>query len=323
MFFDFFRIFSAQVEYNTNVKEREFNVVTGAFGYTGKYITRLLLARGKRVRTLTDHPDRPNPFGECVSTAPFCFDDPARLTSNLRGATTLFNTYWIRFAYRGMTFAKAVSNTQTLIQAAKKAGLRRIVHLSITNPDEHSDLPYFKGKAMIEGFIKESGLSYAIIRPTVIFGQEDILINNIAWLLRRFPIFTVPGSGDYQLQPVFVEDLADLVVRASEQDDNVILDAVGPDVFSFNQLLHLIRRQVHSSARIIHLPASLAHLLSAAIGCLLTDVLMTRDEVAGLTRNLLISDSPLTCSTRLTDWLSQNWATIGRRYANELQRHYR
>src|SRR5713226_1616242 len=192
----------------------EINVITGAFSYTGKYITRRLLAMGKQVRTLTGHPNRPNPFGDQVSVFPFNFDKPGELVKSLQGATTLYNTYWIRFAHGSVTFDKAVENTKTLIKAAEEAGMQRIVHVSITNPAQTSRLPYFRGKAILEQAIMDSRLSYAIIRPTVIFGIEDILINNIAWLLRRFLVFPIFGSGKYRLQPIYVEDMADLVIDA-------------------------------------------------------------------------------------------------------------
>ncbi|GFP42851.1 hypothetical protein HKBW3C_01975 [Candidatus Hakubella thermalkaliphila] len=169
----------------------ELNVVTGAFGYTGKYITRKLLSMGKRVRTLTGHPARQNPFGDQVSIFPFNFDKPSQLVKSLQGAITLYNTYWVRFSQGQITFDKAIQNTKTLIQAAQEAGVRKIVHLSITNASEESSLPYFRGKRLLEKAIMHSKLSYAIIRPTVIFGSEDILINNIAWLLREFPVFVV------------------------------------------------------------------------------------------------------------------------------------
>ena len=83
--------------------EPALNVVTGAFGYSGRYIARRLLAAGKRVLNLTGHPNRPNPFDEPVDSAPFDFDRPERLTESLGGARALFNTYWIRFPYRGRT----------------------------------------------------------------------------------------------------------------------------------------------------------------------------------------------------------------------------
>ena len=301
----------------------ELHVVTGAFGYTGRYITRRLLSMGKRVKTLTGHPGRQNPFGNQVSVAPFNFDNPTELMESLRGATTLYNTYWVRFPRRQVSFRKAVENTETLIHAAEEAGVRRIVHLSITNASEESTLPYFRGKGLVESAIMRSSLSYAIIRPTVIFGPEDILINNIAWFLRRFPVFAVPGTGNYRLQPVFVEDVAEIAVSAAIEDKNVVIDAVGPETYRFDELVRLIAEKVHSRAKIIHLRPGLALFLSRLVGYAVNDVILTRDEVAGLMANLLVSDGPPTGETRLGDWLDENAGSVGTKYASELNRHYR
>ena len=301
----------------------DIDVVTGAFGYTGKYITERLLAAGRSVRTLTGHPGRPNPFGGRVSVFPFNFDRPADLVESLRGADTLFNTYWVRFARGDTTFDVAVENTKTLLRAAKEAGIRKIVHISITNPSEDSPLPYFRGKAVLERAIVDSGLSYAIIRPTVIFGREDILINNIAWLLRRSPVFAIPGNGEYRLQPVSVDDVADMAVRAAREAGNTVFDAAGPEIFTFNELVRLLADKTGSRARIVHLPSGPALLASRLIGLAVRDVVLTGDEVAGLTSGLLISRGPPTGSTRLSDWLDENAAVLGTRYASELERHYR
>ncbi|MBU6392810.1 MAG: NAD(P)H-binding protein, partial [Planctomycetes bacterium] len=246
----------------------DLNIVTGALSYTGKYITQKLLSMGKRARTLTGHPNRQNPFGNQVSVAPFNFDNPAELVKSLQGASTLYNTYWVRFSYGQVTYDKAVSHTKTLINAAKEAGIRRIVHISITNATEESPFPYFKGKGILEKFIIHSNLSYAIIRPTVIFGHEDILINNIAWFLRHFPVFAVMGKGDYQLQPVFVEDVAEVAVNAAQHNENIIIDAVGPEIYTYNELIRLIADKIHSRAKIIHLQPKLALFLSKLIGCM-------------------------------------------------------
>ncbi|MEW6171828.1 MAG: NAD(P)H-binding protein [Bacillota bacterium] len=300
-----------------------FNVVTGAFGYTGKYITRRLLSLGENVRTLTGRPDRPNPFGDRVSVAPFNFDNPGELIKSLSGATTLYNTYWVRFPHGDMTYEKAVKNTKILIRSAAEAGVRRIVHVSITNASADSPLPYFQGKGILEEAVTGSGLTYAIIRPTVIFGPEDILINNIAWLLRRFPVFAVPGSGDYRLQPVFVEDIARIVVEAGHREDNTVLEAVGPEIYTFNELVRFIADTVESKARILHLEPGLAYALSQLIGYIVKDVVLTWDEVRGLMADLLIADGPPTGYTRLSDWLTWNSATVGTRYASELNRHFR
>jgi len=301
----------------------ELNVVTGAFGYTGKYITWRLLSVGKGVRTLTGHPNRENPFGEQVSVSPFSFDNPSELVKALQGATTLYNTYWVRFSHGQVTFDKAVENTKTLIKAAEEAGVQRIVHVSVTNASEESPLPYFRGKGLVEKAIIHSRLSYAIIRPTLVFGAEDILINNIAWLLRRVPVFAVPGSGDYRVQPVFVEDVAEIAVSTAHHHENVVVDAVGPEVYTFDELVRLIADKIRRGAKIVHLSRGLALLLSRMIGYLLRDVLLTRDEVEGLMSNLLVSESPPTGQTRLSDWLAQNADSVGARYASELNRHYR
>lgn len=300
----------------------ELNVVTGAFSYTGKYITRQLLSMGKRVRTLTGRSDHEKFFGSQVTTSPFNFDNLNLLTESLRGAATLYNTYWVRFPHGQVTFDKAIENTKTLIKAAEAAGVRRIVHISITNPSQESPLPYFRGKALVEKAIIHSKLSYAIIRPTVIFGMEGILINNIAWLLRKFPIFAIPGSGDYQIQPVYVEDVAKVAVSAGHNDDNLVIDAIGPEVFTFDELVRLIAEKIHSRANVIHVSPMLALFLARLIGYAVRDVVITKNEIQGLMSNLLVSKSPPTGQMCLSDWLKQNADRIGVSYISGLQRHY-
>jgi len=299
---------------------RELTVVTGALGYSGKYITQRLIARGKTVRTLTGHPGQTNPFGSSIEIAPFNFDKPAALVESLRGADTVFNTYWIRFGRGELTFERAVSNLKTLIESAQRAGVRRFVHISITGASPDSPLPYFRGKGMIENFLRASGLSYAILRPAVIFGLEDILLNNIAWNLRKFPFFAVPGTGEYRLQPVFAGDLADLALSASERSDNLEIDAVGPETYTFNELIHLLGRTIGRPARLFHVSPAVALFCASIIGRLMGDITLTRDEVIGLSDDLLVSHSPPTAPTRLSEWLVRNAATLGVHYASELAR---
>jgi len=305
------------------MQSAERNVVTGAFSYTGKYITQRLLSMGKEIRTLTRHPDHESPFADQVPAFPFNFDRPSDLIESLRGATTFYNTYWIRFPYGESTFDKAVDNTKALMRAGEEAGVRRFVHISITNASEDSSLPYFRGKGLVEKAIIQSRLSYAIIRPSVIFGAEGILINNIAWLLRKFPIFTIFGSGEYRLQPVFVEDVAEIAVNAAHEDKNMLIDAVGPDTYTFDELVRLIANKIHSKARIVRLRPGHAFFLSRLVGYIVRDVVLTRNEVKGLMADLLVSESPPTGKTRLSDWLEQNASTVGTRYLpSGLKRHY-
>jgi NADH dehydrogenase len=296
--------------------------ITGAFSYTGKYITRKLLAQGNHVRTLTNNPRRENPFGEQVQVHPFNFDHPEVLIESLRGVDTFINTYWVRFDHGATTFDQAIENTRTLIKAAKAADVQRFVHVSITNPTVDSPLPYFRGKAILEAAVVGSELSSTIIRPTVIFGKEDILINNLAFLLRRFPFFAIPGKGDYRLQPVYVEDLADLAIQAIHSKESLLMDAVGPEIYSFKELVELIARTINSRARLIFTPPKLALTLSRILGLLYRDVILTEDEVEGLMAGLLVSEQPPTGKTSLKEWLEMNRDSVGARYASELKRHY-
>lgn len=301
----------------------EFQVVTGAFSYTGKYLTQRLLDAGVDVKTITGHPRRESPFGDRVPAFHFDFDRPERLAETLRGASVLYNTYWIRFDYGEAGYELAVRNTRILFEAARTAGVKRIVHVSIANPSVDSPLPYYVGKAALEEDLKLLGLSWAIIRPTVIFGGEDILVNNIAWFLRRFPVFAMPGDGRYGIQPIFVEDMAELMQRAGADSANTVIDAVGPETYSFEDLVRLIRSTVGSRCRIVHVPPRLLLPLLWLLGRFVRDVVLTPQEIEGLMAGLLVSKNPPTETTKLSDWLRLHADTVGRGYASEVARHFR
>jgi NADH dehydrogenase len=299
------------------------DVVTGAFGYIGRYIARHLLDSGREVRTITTHTAKPNPFGASVLAFPFNFDDPTRLTETLAGAETLYNTYWIRFPHDGQTFGSALRNTRTLFECAKAAGVKRIVHISVTNCSLDSRLPYYRGKARQEQMLAETGVPYCIVRPTLVFGDEDILVNNIAWLIRRFPVFPVFGNGGYRVQPVFVDDLAALAVAQSAAPPSVTLDAVGPDTFTFEEMVRLMAARLGRRTKFVHVPPGAGLLAGQAISLFLRDVLLTRNELRGLMEERLTSPQAPNCPTAFGDWLQDNSQTVGRRYTSELQRHFR
>lgn len=295
--------------------------VTGAFSYSGKYITRRLLERGEEVITLTGHPNRPDPFDGKVKAFPLDFDE-AGLTRSLQGVDVLVNTYWVRFDKDENTQPRAVENTRRLVHAARAAGVKRMVHISITNPSADSHLPYFWGKAANEKAVIDSRMSYAILRPTVLVGDEDILINNIAFLLRRFPFFFLPGDGSYRLQPVHVDDVAALAVEGVYRSDSYIVDAVGPDIFSFREMVQLIGEKIGAKRPLIPVPPRLALRAAQLISLFVRDVVLTPEEVDGLMAGLLVSNEPPRGKIRLADWLEKNKDRVGARYASEIQKHY-
>jgi uncharacterized protein YbjT (DUF2867 family) len=302
------------------VKQVRF-AVTGAFGFSGRYIARRLLTLRHEVITLTDSPNRSNPFGGSIKAFPYNFSKPHELRKSLLGVDVLVNTYWVRFDNPPhFTFAQAVANSKVLLDAAKGAGVRRVVHISITNPDPHSPLPYFRGKAEIEDYLKKVGISYAILRPAVLFGTEDILLNNIAWALRRLPVFGIYGAGRYRLQPIYVDDLAMAAIDRIAGGTNETIEAIGPETYFYREMVEMIACEIGSRALIMSMPPMLAYQAVRLLGWTIGDVITTRDEVRGLMQEKLCVQSPPIGTTKLSDWVRASRRSIGRKYASELQR---
>jgi NADH dehydrogenase len=299
---------------------QETHAVTGAFGYTGKYIAKKLLAKGHRVITLTNSLHRENPFGESIKAFPFNFDRPEKLVATLRGVEVLYNTYWVRFNYKTFTHADAVRNTQIMFKAAKEAGVKRIVHISITNPSENSPLEYFREKAKLETALKQTGIPYSILRPAIIFGENDILINNIAWALRRFPVIGVFGDGQYRLQPIYVEDLAELAVEQGVSHENRTIDAIGPETFTYKQLVREICRTIGKNRFVVSVPPIIGFYASWLAGKIVRDKILTKEEIRGLMTEKLYVESSPAGNTKLTEWAEQHAVTLGLKYSNELAR---
>jgi NADH dehydrogenase len=297
------------------------DVVTGAFSYSGSAIAGALLGSGRRVRTLTGHPGRA-PEGSPIEIRPLDFGDRSGLAESLEGATTLYNTYWVRFARRSIDHDRAVANSKNLFAAAKSAGVQRIVHVSITHPSIDSPYPYFRGKALVEKALAESGVSYGILRPAILFGGDGVLINNIAWLLRRLPVFAIGGRGDYRVRAVHVGDLARLCVAKGLERTDSVIDAVGPERPTFVELVGSVRDAVGAHARLVHVPGGALPLLSRLVGLALHDVLLTREEYLAMAQGLADTDGPATGSSTLSAWLTRHGAELGLRYANEIERHF-
>ncbi|HYY75866.1 MAG TPA: NAD(P)H-binding protein [Gaiellaceae bacterium] len=296
------------------------DVVTGAFSFTGRYVAARLLELGREVRTLTRRAQSESPFGDRVRAAPLDFADQPALAESLRGADTLYNTYWIRFPRAGLTFEQATANTRTLLEAAAAAGVRRVVQLSVTNASADSPFPYFREKAAVEAAVAESGLSFAIVRPTLLFGTGEVLVNNVAWLLRRSPLFLVPGSGCYLVQPVAAEDVAELCVEAASSTEDSVIEAAGPDVFTFEELVRLVRAVIHGRAAIVHGSPRLTLALCRCLEPLAGDTVLTRDELGSLMASLLAAESRPLGARRFEEWLTARRDSLGTSFASDLRR---
>ncbi len=296
------------------------HAVTGAFGYSGSYFARRLLQDGKQVLTLTNSPRRTSLLGQQIEVHPFNFEDPHALVNSLRHVSVLYNTYWVRFNHDLFQHATAVENTLKLFSAAKEAGVERIVHVSITNPSLDSPLEYFRGKAELEAALQEMGISHAVLRPTVLFGKEDILINNIAWLLRKLPLFGVFGDGSYRLQPIFVDDLARLAVEQGAVRENRVINAIGSETFTYRELVAMIGQAIGVARPIVSVPPWIGLQAGRLLGKLVGDVLITAEEIEGLMGDLLYVDAQSAGNTHLTTWAFQNADSLGMHYSSELAR---
>jgi NADH dehydrogenase len=299
------------------------DVVTGSFGYIGRYITAQLLQAGRQVKTITSHVDKPNPFGSNVDAFPYDFDRPERLIETLRVVDTLYNTYWIRSNHGGLTFEQAVGNTEILFRCAASADVRKIVHISVIQASPDSPLPYYAGKGLQEQAAKESGVPYAIVRPTLVFGKEDILVNNIAWLMRNFPVFPIAGDGQYRLQPNYVGDLASIAINQAAGADSETIDAIGTETYTFQEFTQSISSAIGGNVALVRVPPGTSIFLGKAIGLFLRDVILTGDELKGLMDNHLTSSQKPNAPTKFSEWLKENRQTVGSAYSSELDRHFR
>lgn len=294
--------------------------VTGAFGYSGRYVAKRLLDSGCEVITLTNSFKRENPFGERVRAYPFHFEQPDQLEKSLRGVEALINTYWVRFDHKLFSHGQAVANSKVLFQAARSAGVRRLVHFSITNPDIHSELAYFRGKAEVENALTTLGISYCILRPAVLFGKEDVLVNNIAWSLRHLPVFGIFGRGDYKLQPIYVDDIAGIAAEKATGKTNEVVEAIGPETFTYRDLVQTIKRALRLNRLVVGVPPALGYWASRLFGLLVRDIVITREEIRGLMENRLCVNAPPAGKIRLSDWVNANRETVGRHYTSEMAR---
>jgi NADH dehydrogenase len=299
------------------------DAVTGAFGFTGRHVAEQLLAAGSSVVTLTRRPGTGDPLAERLDIRRLDFTRPDEITAALQGVDTLYNTYWMRFPRGGRTFDAVVSESGTLFAAAAQAGIRRIVHISVVGARPDAETPYVRAKARVESLLRDSPLEWVIVRPTLTFGPNDILINNLAWALRRLPIYGMPGFGRYRVQPVHVDDVARICLDAAAGPPGVVLDAAGPETLYYRALVDLVRQSIRSRALVVPMPGPVVLGAAAVLGRVVRDRVLTADEIAELTSSLLTSTEPPRGRIRVSDWVPANADQLGRRWASELQRNYR
>jgi uncharacterized protein YbjT (DUF2867 family) len=297
--------------------------ITGAFGFTGRALTTRLLDAGHDVITFTRRSGVGDPLARRLSVRPFDVSRPAELAAAMADVETLYNTHWLRFPRDGSTFEGAVARSAALLAAAREAGVRRVVQVSVVNAAANAETPYVRAKAALEAIVRSSGLEWVIVRPTLTYGPGDILINNLAWALRRLPVYGLPGLGRYTVQPVHVEDVARICLEAGVGDGGRTLDAAGPETLEYRALVDLVRSAIGSRSIVVPMPHVVVLAVARTLGMVVRDVVLTRDEIRELTSSLLTSHEPPLGTIHISDWVPANAALLGRRWSSELGRNYR
>ena len=306
------------------------NLITGAFSFSGRFIAEELLKTGEKVETLTGHPRPEFPYFNKITIKQFNFDNFDAMVENFRGVNTFYNSYWIRFPHGNTTWRDAIVNSKKLFRACKIAGVKKIVHISVTNPNLDSPYSYFKGKAVVEELLKRSGVPYTILRIAWMYEEGDILVNNIAWILKRLPIFGVFGGGSYKLQPVSLRTLGKVAVENRYLGDktiniNKIIDVIGPETYTYYEFVSLINKSIKAKTLILPSPWFAVYIpifVSKILNIVLRDRLLTIDEIYSLKDNLLLTDSQPIGEKSFKKWVIRNKERLGLKWANEIKRHY-
>lgn len=306
------------------------NLITGAFSFSGRYIAEELLKLGEHVETLTGHPNPKNPHYDQIIVKPYNFDDFDALIESFRGIDTFYNSYWIRFPYKGMNWKKAIENCNKLFKACKIAGVKKIVHISVTNCTVDSPYSYFRGKALVEELLKKCGVPYTILRVAWFYEDGDILVNDVAWLLRHLPVFGLFEYGTYKLQPISAKSLAKLAVESRYQGEktinqNKIINAIGPETYTWKEFVLAINKTMGSKTLIVPFPGFtgiVPIIASTILGMALHDRLLTLEEIKSLEDNLCLTTDQPVGKRSFKKWLRRNSKLIGLEWHNEVKRHY-
>lgn len=302
----------------------EKDIVAGGIGFTGRYIVRrLLLDKNRKIIALTSHINRKHEFGNRIKVRSYNFDNYKTLLKTLEGTTCVFNTYWVRFNYKNVSFKDATKNSKLLVDASIEAGVERFIHISVINPSQNYHYEYFRGKREVEKYIKKSGLSYAILRPALLFGNEEILLNNITWLIRKYGIFFIFGSGKYKVTPVYVDDVANEAVKQAKLKKNIVEDAIGPETYEFEELVRSIAKTINKPLNVYHLNNVLITLVSKFLSFTVNDPIVTADEMKVVLDNTLYSNAKPIGTTKFSKWLEQHKTTFGTEYHSEVERHFK
>lgn len=267
----------------------------GGSGFIGRYAARKLAKRGWRVRVAVRRPNEAHflrPYGDVGQIEPFQANirDEDSCRRALEGADAAMNFVGILSPSGKQTFeAVQAEGAGRIARLAAEAGARRLVHLSAIGADAESDSVYARSKAEGEAAVRAAFPKAVILRPSVVFGEEDDFFNRFAKMAQFSPVLPIAG-GETRFQPVYVDDVAEAAVRALEGDfaEGGLFELGGPEVKTMRALMEVMLQVTRRKRALADVPLGLLR-----IGAGLTDWLpfapVTRDQLKLLARDNVVA----------------------------------
>jgi uncharacterized protein YbjT (DUF2867 family) len=278
--------------------------VLGGSGFIGRYVVRRLAAQGEIVVVGCRHAEEAKflqPMGNVgqIAVVNLSIGDEALLPAFLAGSDAVVNCVGILYERGAQTF-DLVHHTgpARLARLAREAGIERFVHISALGADPRSRSAYARSKAAGEQAVRDAFPTASILRPSVVFGAEDQFFNRLAAMALISPVLPLIGGGHTRLQPVYVGDVADAVVRCLTDPAAAgrTYELGGPKVYTFRELVELLLAEIRRRRLLVDLPFAVAELQARLLSLLPTPPL-TPDQVELLRHDNIVSTGAMTLET--------------------------
>jgi NADH dehydrogenase len=259
-------------------------LVTGATGFVGSEILRRASRRGWRVRGLARHPERAEALSRLPHVELFRGDvrRPDELDEALAEVDAVIHLVGVIVETGRQTFEEAhVEGTRHVLEAMRRTGVRRYLHMSALGVEEGRDLSeYYRTKWGAEELVRESGLVTTIFRPSLVFGRDDDFFNRLAALIRWSPVVPLPGGGKSRFQPVWVGDVAECFLQATrmERGAAAVYEVAGPQVMTLREIVTALMGVMGRRRPTIAIPIAMLR-LGAAVMAVLPSPPVTRDQL--------------------------------------------
>ena len=275
--------------------------IFGGAGFIGRYVVKRLAQQGWRIRVAVRHPGPASflkPMGDVGQITPIRakLQDDAAVAEAVAGAQAVINLVGVLYETRQQSFEEVHHlGAERIAKAAAAAGATALVQVSALGADPDSPAAYARSKAAGETAVLAAFPTASVIRPSVVFGAEDGFLNRFAGMARLSPVLPLIGGGKTKFQPVYVGDVADAIVTCMTDPKcrGRIFELGGPTVYSFEELLRYMLREIRRRRFLVPLPFELADFQAKFLEKLPVPPL-TRDQVKLLQSDNVVSEGALT-----------------------------